>query len=389
MLVAASLACRAAGRPAPPVTDTPFQLFGNNVFVTGQVGGSRPLSLLFDTGAGASLIDSTVTAALQLKANGDARLLGGGGATQITSVSGQELSVGDARVRDRTLYVTPLETLSGMIGKRVDAILGHDFISSWTVEIDYAARRLRLHDPRTFVYSGRGVAIPMRVEDRSPHVVASADLDTGRVEGEFGVDTGSTGTLWFGRKFADTHDIASRLTGAGAAPAVGSGLVGASKTVRGRVRRITLGPFVLQDPFVAVSRETSGVYAEMKVAGTLGGELLRRFTVILDYGRGRLILEPNEMFSEAFHSDVSGLDLAAEGADLRTFRVRVVLERSPASTAGVRVGDVLLAIDGHPAASYDLDQIARMLREPGRDVELALRREGVTYRVRLSLTSPP
>ena len=89
------------------------------------------------------------------------------------------------------------------------------------------------------------------------------------------------------------------------------------------------------------------------------------------------------MFPEAFHVDMSGLDLAAEGADLRTYRVRVVLDGTPASAAGVRVGDLLVAIDGRPAASYDLDQIARTLREPGRDVELTLQRDGVEYRVRV------
>jgi hypothetical protein len=258
-------------------------------------------------------------------------------------------------------------------------------MASWTVELDYAARRLRLHDPQSFVHEGSGTAIPMRVADRTPYVRATADLADGRIDGEFGIDTGSTGTLWFGRPFGETHNIANRLTGDGAVSAAGSGLLGESTTVRGRVRRVTVGPFGLERPIVAVSQETSGAYAEMKVAGTLGGELLRRFTVIFDYARGQLILEPNAMFSEPFDVDMSGLDLEAEGASLRTYRVRVVLAGTPAAAAGVRAGDRLVTIDGRPAASYDLDQLARMLREPGRDVQLTLQRNGSEYQVRLSL----
>ena len=72
--------------------------------------------------------------------------------------------------------------------------------------------------------------------------------------------------------------------------------------------------------------------------------------VVRDYGRRRIILEPSQRFGEPFDRAFSGLALNAQGSDYRTFRVMDVLEESPATDAGIEIGDVIESIDDVPAA---------------------------------------
>ena len=82
----------------------------------------------------------------------------------------------------------------------------------------------------------------------------------------------------------------------------------------------------------------------------MGGDILRRFKVIFDYTRKRMILEPNSQFDESFEYDMSGISLTAEGRDYKILRVGRVFEDTPAAEAGLRDGDQILAVDGKPSS---------------------------------------
>jgi hypothetical protein len=50
---------------------------------------------------------------------------------------------------------------------------------------------------------------------------------------------------------------------------------------------------MFHDLAVELSRDKTGLFASSDFDGILGGEMLRRFKVIFDYSRQRVILEPN------------------------------------------------------------------------------------------------
>jgi hypothetical protein len=68
-----------------------------------------------------------------------------------------------------------------------------------------------------------------------------------------------------------------------------------------------------------VSQDKGGALASSKYDGLIGSEILRRFKVIFDYTRGRLMLERNDHFDEPIEYDMSGISLRAYGNDFRTF----------------------------------------------------------------------
>jgi C-terminal processing protease CtpA/Prc len=111
-------------------------------------------------------------------------------------------------------------------------------------------------------------------------------------------------------------------------------------------------------------------------------EILRRFKVIVDYSRRRMILEPTAHFAEPYEIDMSGIELVADGDDLL---IDDVDENSSAAEAGVQGGDILLAINGRPAVEFSLDQIHTMFMQDGKEYLLSLKRNAKVLQIRLKL----
>jgi predicted metalloprotease with PDZ domain len=141
-----------------------------------------------------------------------------------------------------------------------------------------------------------------------------------------------------------------------------------------RLETLRVGSYLVDAPLVALSQDKVGAFASETISVNIGGNILRRFTLILDYPNGRVILEPNKHIHEPFASDASGLILTAQGDDFRTFVVQDVLPDSPASEAGLIQGDVITAIDGHSVNRYALWQLQDVFKDSGRTQRVTIQR---------------
>jgi len=94
------------------------------------------------------------------------------------------------------------------------------------------------------------------------------------------------------------------------------------------------------------------------------------------------MLEPNSHFAEPYEIDMSGIELVADGDKLL---IDDVDEDSSAAEAGVKGGDILLAINGRPAAEFTLDQIRTMFMQDGKEYLLSLKRDGKVLEIKLRL----
>ena len=363
----------------------PFELYANVILLRARVNNSRPLWFLLDTGAAGSLIDSRHARTLGLKRLGDADINGMGGSVKGSYYGGATFELPGVRLFDRKVVGMPLGPLFARFGRRVDGIIGYDLFKLCVVEVDYAAKTINLYDPRSYEYKGAGEVVPFTVRDGTPFARVRLVVEGGAaVEGDFEVDTGSDGPLKVNRPFAEKHKILELLPDVSASK-TGAGAGGETAYVESRVKEVGLGRFTFPNPVVTFSRDAEGEGTNADSAGQLGGEIFRRFKVIFDYARGRMILEPNASFSEPFGQDTSGLDLVAEGRDLRTFTVNAVEPGSPAAEAGLREEDVIVAVDGRPARDFDLDQLAGLFTKAGKEYELTVRRGRETLKLKLKL----
>ena len=138
---------------------------------------------------------------------------------------------------------------------------------------------------------------------------------------------------------------------------------------------------------VALTSDTQGSFASKTLGVNLGANILKRFTVIIDYSHKQLILEPNAHLNDPFNADASGLVLKASGDNFKTFSVRALVPDSPAIEAGIQLGDRITAIDGEPLDKYALWQVQELLQKDGMVCQLSLERGDKKFTARLNLRS--
>lgn len=362
----------------------PFVVSNNVVLVQVNVNGSKPLTFILDTGASGTVISENLAKELGLKLEGQTDASTQGGSIEAAFVKNAALRLSkDVEFPAITLAVIRLSGLEAGFGRKIDGVLGYEIFNRFIVEIDYASKIFRFHEPQTFKYSGRGKIFPITLEEGTPFVRAKiATSRTQSFEGKFLIDTGSTGTLNISSPFSVRNKLLELVPDTKAIT-FGALLAGKSSGRIGRINSLQFGDIVVAHPVTNFSQDTEGDDANAEFGGTIGGEVLRRFKLIVDYSRKQIILEPNKQINEPYEFDMSGASLAAGGEGFKIFKVRTLIENSPATEAGLRVGDIITAINGKPTAEMTLEQIRRMFRRAEQKYELSVKRDESPLQINL------
>jgi C-terminal processing protease CtpA/Prc len=141
----------------------------------------------------------------------------------------------------------------------------------------------------------------------------------------------------------------------------------------------------VETPVAVFSQSNSSATQDKKIAGAIGANLLRRFTVIFDFPHQRVILEPNLQFNHSVDEDMSGLSVIAHGSNLRTFEVIHVQAGTPAADAGIQPGDVIAAVDDEAAADLTLSAVRDLFRQIGHEYKLLIDRKGQSLTVSIKM----
>ena len=343
------------------MTVAPIELHANKPRTEVRVNGVGPFDFLVDTGSIFDLVDTERARELGLASAGEYDASGAGEATMnFETAAGVRLGLDDVELPPQDVRVAPIDAAVGRLeGRRLDGLLGYDFFSRFPVELDYEAGTLALgREPR-------GTAVALELVRRHPFARAAFVLGGRRLEHTFLVDTGFRSGLVLASPFVGDESLVE-LAGQTIEATTGVGIGGPTVERVGRLERVELGPFVLEDTIVNFSQARAGTLAERGYGGIVGSEILRRFTATFDYPEARLLLEPNAHFGEPFEFDLSGLFLV--GRD--EIEVSSVVDGSPAAEAGIRAGDRLLT-------ERPLEELRKALRsEPGREQALELERDG-------------
>lgn len=298
----------------------PLELDGNIIFLRVSVNNSKPLKFIFDTGASHSVISSERAAELGLKTEGQASGSGTGGAIQASLIKGVSLSVPGAEVSNQLIASMSF----GGSPVEFDGVIGYDFINQFVVEIDYQNKIMNLYNPRTFAYSGRGEVILLILKGRRTPLVHTKIILEGRapVEAKLEVDTGADGTFVINSPFVRKQSLLAAFPKTVQGSGVGAG--GEQALLVGRVKAVQLGRLIIDNPTVGLSLDTEGSGASEENDGLIGGEIFRRFKMILDYSRKRMILEPNSSFNDPYEVTTGSFTVAPDGdaCEVRTLKVR-------------------------------------------------------------------
>jgi hypothetical protein len=351
---------RAAPNEKP--VSVPITMHGVYVYVPVRLNG-KPATFVLDSGAGMNVV--TPEAARRLGIAPDPRkadVIGAGGAAASASMARiDRLEVGETKLSGQPAVVIPLPEVLAC-----DGLLGAGFFHQWVVTVDYAGSRLVLTRPGSFTPPPDAEVFPIKLIGETPHIAADAD----GCQGWFQIDSGAGSALTLFRPFVETNGLRGRYSPS-IETVVGRGVGGLMYGDVVRLPVFSIGKFTFRQSVATLSRQTSGAFARSDVAGNLGGEILRRFTITFDYANLKAYMTPNGLYDRPFHYNRTGVAIDYEKG---RFLVRAVLPDSPGSEAGVKVNDVILTIDDRPAAEikpWETGDLSE--RNPGTKVRLKLR----------------
>jgi hypothetical protein len=365
----------------------PFELLANAVFVSAKVNGKGPFLFAIDTGSSGSVFASELTEDLAMKPVGEMDGMGAGSTYKMGVIRGKiEFAFpGGLKLSTKDANTVSMAGLWPLIGKRVYGDIGYDVLKDLVVQFDYEKKLATFYSPSTYKYSGNGQAMDATLEmDYDPQIAGAFTVPgLTPISTRFTIDTGAGGTI-ITTPLVKANHLFERVQAKVPSPSHGVG-GGDSDDVVGRIENINLGRYKLQQPLVALSQDAEGSLTMESLGVNLGGNILRRFTVIIDYPHRTLILEPNSHFADPFPADASGLVLKAEGNDFKTFIVQGVVPGSPAANAGLQEGDVITAIDGEPASKHVLWELQELLKNSGHLLRLAVKRGARSFTCELAL----
>lgn len=318
----------------------PFRMIDNREFVETYVNGKGPYAFIVDTGSG-TLITPEVAAAAGI-ASVDAGLSSGVGEKRepMRHAVLERLAFGDVSLTQLPVSVGSLREIRDAIGfARLDGIIGSDVLKRYRTRIDgIGARVMQLSDAEA-----AGVALPFRMVDGEIVVAGTVN----GIAGDFIVDTGDRSTLTLFGPFVEKHGLG---TAKGVVAVTGWGVGG---PVRARVTRadVAAGPLVARNVVARQSLQRAGAFTDPRFAGSIGNGLLKNYALTFDFDASRIYVAPSAATPQPDAYDRSGMWLRRVAAGLE---IAGTVSGGPADEAGLRAGDVLVAVDGVPASAIDL-----------------------------------
>ena len=350
----------------------------HHAFIRATVGGT-PALLLFDSGASATILSPRLVRRLGLAYRGRYVAFGiGEPVTGASQYEGTDIAMGPLAIRPATV-LSWSDAGFPTYGRTVpDGIIGYDLLRSYVLTIDVHGGRIVAFDSSSAPQAVRrgGEALPLRVTNGLPVVdmdvfasaltpiVAPPIASTLPVVIDFGAGAG----VQISRDASERLGFPARLRDARARQMVGIG--GTVELLEGLTDSIRIAGAAIPNAIVAADTTMVPSVALAEAQGFIGTEVLRRFAVTLDYSRGRVVFEPNAALRAPFCRNSAGLCVRSE-VSLRGVEVYFVDPASPGARAGIRPGNVILAIDGASVSQFTPSEIDRLLdRGPGAVLEI-------------------
>ncbi|MGV0829768.1 aspartyl protease family protein [Empedobacter brevis] len=284
--------------------------------------------------------------------------------------------------------------LFSRLGIDVHGIIGAEFFKNYPIRIDYFKHKITIYNS---IHSVKKLAkyhvneLEINSENK-PFTIIDFIHDKTYAHQKMLIDIGNSDGLWLfknqiGNLPALQHSFSDEL---------GKGFNGTINGERGTIVSVNLGKYTFQQPLIAIPNFESIQFINVKNdrKGSLGNEILRRFTIVLDYPNNKFYYKPNRNFKDAFHYNRSGLTIIhdqfewkKEGVGLTfdrkelneyntapskkinyqyvlkpVYKIETVRKKSNAEIAGVKPNDRLLKLNGKQVDKMSLNEVEIFMR---------------------------
>lgn len=376
-----------------------FELVNNLIILPLEVNGTE-LYFVLDSGVSQPILfNITDQDSIQINNVSEIKIKGLGDGEPIKALSSRRNTFKLKNIinRQQLLYVIIDKSLnfSTSLGLPVHGIIGYELFRDFVVDINYSTKTLKFYDPEHYVYKKdkRAETLPLTINRKKAYVDANVFIgESENIPVHLLIDTGSSDAIWLFED--DDIDIPTENYD----DFLGKGLNGNIFGKRTKVNSIQLGKFALRDAKAAFpdTRSFASIKNYGNRNGSVGGEVLKRFNIVFDYPGQKVTLRKNSMYKSPFHYNLSGITLQHDGVRMVSERisdghgvvrsktgsfgdVQILFENntrlslvpeivvsgiragSPAETAGIKEGDIILAVNGKSIHKYKIQEIIQML----------------------------
>jgi hypothetical protein len=405
----------------------PFKLINNLVFVPIKVNGIE-LNFLLDTGVAETILFSLEDKKEVRFFNAEKILLKGLGsqaAVEGLKSTNNILEFSSLKNRNHMLYIVldPDFNLSSHIGIPVNGIIGYQFFRNNLVEINYQKKRVIVYkgtDKNRTKIEKKFNTIPITIEKLKPYLKSTVYQDNRNVPVKLLIDIGNSDAVWLFQGRSESIEVPLKNFD----DFLGRGFSGDIEGKRGRIQKLQMADFEFKNPVVAFPDSISirNVTMVPDRMGSVGGEIMRRFTVVFDYQKQQMYLKKNSDYQAPFSYNKSGVEVQHNGLQwvqetvrmetvplsskhnesggVRVFtndfkykfqlkpiyEVANVRKNSPAANAGLKKGDIILLINNNPIHTHSLQEINALFKsEEEKWITLEVERKSEILKFRFQL----
>ncbi|MCD6379456.1 aspartyl protease family protein [bacterium] len=360
--------------------DVPFLYSGEHIYLPVQLGTQKKnYTFLLDSGAGITVIDSTLAANLGFPIGDKITGAGIGGTTYCYMTRIPGFKVEGIEFNAQTIIALPLGDITTRFSNiETSGILGYDFLSRFITEINYEDKTISFFEPDSFKYTGTGQIMDAPLIHK---VFSTKCILDGEFDGTFLIDTGANNSLLL-HSFAERNNLFSGRKLASVS-VVGAG--GEKEVHLSRFKSLNIAGATMLNPILFIAGQESGLASFEGVSGVIGNDILERFKIIMNYSDQQIIMERNSSYSKPFLSDKSGLQTTRDSSGY--LYVHYVIPGSPANEKGLKSGDRIISINGKKMSEFEnLAEATRLFKqEEGTQFKLLVERGKEKIRVIIKL----
>lgn len=277
----------------------PFELVRNKVILPVSVNGSDKLNIILDTGMRfdgiylfhEELVDKIdTTGAIEVRVPG----AGAGEASTAVMIETGHIRFGDVEIDSQKVIISKSAHTQTF---PTDGVIGWNLFGHYTVEINYDDEYITLHDTTDYAADPSWHKVPVNMVGGMPFFDCEVEVTGGdnvTMHTYIDLASGDALELLTGReqKFKMPENLEHGY--------LGTGLSGDIHGQRGVAEKLSLGQYTLYDittlfaPAEVRSKQGNG-------DAILGNDVIRRFNIVFDYPRSRLLLKPSKYFDTPFN----------------------------------------------------------------------------------------
>ena len=248
--------------------------------VDASLEGAEPGLWLFDTGASANAVDSSLAEQLKIDDLGSHMSGGTGGALEMRLRQGTSLQMGPLTIVDPIFLELDLSFLDSLFDTPIQGVIGHETLASAIFEIEPATPAIRVYAPETYRLATGEWETLLNCDDNA---CVHARFEGGR-EGPFRLDTGGDAVVFHHPAVQEFGLLEHRKTKKTKTFGVG----GLSPAREGVIEYFEVGGHTFAPLPVSFSLAEVGSFADTNTVGNIGMNVLQPFVVVLDFTNRRI-----------------------------------------------------------------------------------------------------